>query len=138
MGEVVRAAGAVVWRRSAAGLEVLLVHRPRYDDWSLPKGKLDAGESWVDGARREVAEETGCTGVLGAEVARVRYVDQRGRDKEVRYFALGAPRGEFVANDEVDEVAWLSTAAAKARVTRREDADVIDQLCRHLEENAEP
>jgi len=135
---LVLAAGAVLHRTGPEGHEVLLVHRPRYDDWSLPKGKLEAGESWRDGARREVEEETGHTGVLGAEVARVRYRDHRDRPKEVRYFALADPEGTFAANDEVDEVAWLPLAAARRKVTRPDDARVIDALGRHLEDQPDP
>ena len=82
----VRAAGCVVWRHAAEGVEVLLVHRPRYDDWSLPKGKLHRDESWADGARREVEEETGCTGTLGPHLATTRYTHGKGRAQEVRWF----------------------------------------------------
>jgi 8-oxo-dGTP pyrophosphatase MutT (NUDIX family) len=123
----VRAAGAVVWRTAPTGgrVEVLVVHRPRYDDWSLPKGKLDPGESWEDGARREVAEETGYTGDLGAQVAVVHYTDHLERPKEVRYFDLRDPVGRFEPNDEVDEALWLEVDAACRKVTRRMDADVI-------------
>lgn len=122
---LVRAAGAVVWRPTTDGVEVLLVHRPRYDDWSLPKGKLEPGESWNEGASREVEEETGCTGTLGEKVAIVRYEDQHGRDKEVHFFELSGPTGDFVPTDEVDEVAWLDVDAACIRATRRSDAEVI-------------
>jgi 8-oxo-dGTP diphosphatase len=130
---LVAAAGAAVWRRAGDGIEVLLVHRPRYDDWSLPKGKLEPGESWEDGARREVEEETGVTGVLGPHLATSTYTDQKGRPKEVRWFELGSPRGNFVANDEVDEVAWLSPDAARRRVTRPADVEVLNALDDHLE-----
>ena len=100
---VVRAAGGVVWRRSDAGLEVLLVHRPRYDDWSLPKGKADPGEDDVDTAAREVAEETGLAGVLGPELARIRYTDRNGRAKVVRYWSMtvDGPVPTFTPNGEV-------------------------------------
>jgi STE24 endopeptidase len=133
----VRAAGCAVWRAAGDGTEVLLVHRPRYDDWSLPKGKLDPGESWEDGARREVEEETGCTGTLGPRLATTNYIDGKGRTKEVRWFELRSPQGEFMANDEVDEVVWLSSEAARRRVTRPSDAEVIRALDEHLEQ-AEP
>ncbi len=85
---VVRAAGGVVWRRSGPDLEVLLIHRPRYDDWSLPKGKAESGEDDVDTAAREVAEETGLVCVLGPELARIRYTDRNGRPKVVRYWSM--------------------------------------------------
>jgi STE24 endopeptidase len=128
----VRAAGCVVWRPAAEGVEVLLVHRPRYDDWSLPKGKLHRDESWEGGARREVEEETGCTGPLGPHLATTRYTDAKGRAKEVRWFELGSPRGAFEANDEVDEVVWLTPEAARRMVTRPSDAEVIHALDEHL------
>ncbi len=133
----VRAAGCAVWRPAGDGIEVLLVHRPRYDDWSLPKGKLDPGESWEEGARREVEEETGRTGTLGPRLATTTYIDGKGRTKEVRWFELRSSRGEFVANDEVDEAVWLSSEAARRRVTRPSDAEVIRALDEHLEQ-AEP
>lgn len=125
MSDLVRAAGAVVWRPAGDGVEVLLVHRPRYDDWSLPKGKLDGGETWVEAAVREVEEETGCTGTLGGLVGTVRYEDQHGREKEVRFYELSDPTGEFVPTVEVDELAWLDVEAACARATRSSDAAVI-------------
>ena len=83
----VRAAGGVVWRRTDT-VEVLLVHRPRYDDWSMPKGKLDDGESFEDAAVREVEEETGIRAALGEDLGEVRYVDHKGRDKVVRWWAM--------------------------------------------------
>ena len=128
-----RAAGGVVWRPVSDGIEVLLVHRPRYDDWSLPKGKLEPGESWEDGARREVEEETGVTGVLGPHLATSTYTDAKGRPKEVRWFELCEPRGAFAANDEVDEVAWLSPDAARRRVTRPADVEVLQAFDDHRE-----
>lgn len=134
MTALVRAAGAVLWRPGADGVQILLIHRPRYDDWSLPKGKLDPGEDWADGAVREVTEETGCTGTLGPLLATVHYVDHKDRPKEVRYYEMARPGGEFAPNDEVDEIVWLDPAAARRRVTRRADADVITALCDYLEE----
>lgn len=112
--EVVRAGGGVVWRPAPGGdgIEVLVVHRPRYDDWSLPKGKCDPGESFEDCARREVHEETGLACELGAELAEVRYVDHKGRPKVVRYWAMRPVGGSFSPNDEVDEVRWLSPESA--------------------------
>ncbi len=85
----VRAAGGVVLRDGAAGeTEVLLVHRPRYDDWSFPKGKCDPGESYEDCARREVEEETGITAALGEPLPDVHYRDQKDRPKLVRYWVM--------------------------------------------------
>jgi 8-oxo-dGTP diphosphatase len=85
----VKASGGVVWRRAPGGApEVVVVHRPRYDDWSLPKGKLDAGETWEEAALREVEEEVGLRCRLGAELPPVRYRDNKGREKAVRYWLM--------------------------------------------------
>ncbi len=85
---IVHAAGGVVWRPGDDGDEVLLVHRSRYDDWTIPKGKLDPGETWEQAAVREVFEETAVVPVLGAELASIAYDDQKGRPKQVRYWAM--------------------------------------------------
>ena len=123
----VKASGGVVWRRGRGGLEVVLVHRPRYDDWSLPKGKLDAGESWEAAALREVEEEVGMRCRLGEELAPVRYRDNKGRDKAVRYWLMepeddAAP---FTPNDEVDEMRWTDVAAAAALLSYPRDAELV-------------
>jgi len=119
----VRAGGGVVVRDG----RVLLVHRPRYGDWTLPKGKLDPGESWQDGALREVEEETGLRCELGEEVARTHYVDGQGRDKEVRYYRMAAA-GEPVAQNEVDEVRWVPLADAPGLLSYERDVDVLSSL----------
>ncbi|MFF2330151.1 MULTISPECIES: NUDIX hydrolase [unclassified Streptomyces] len=129
----VLAAGCVLWRRSerSGELEICLVHRPRYDDWSHPKGKLKRGEAALDGALREVLEETGRRCVPGAPLPTVRYT-VNGRPKEVAYWAAEATGGAFVPNAEVDRVSWLSPAAARARLTRLHDRDVLDALLTSL------
>jgi 8-oxo-dGTP pyrophosphatase MutT (NUDIX family) len=91
-----------------AEVEVLIVHRPRYDDWSLPKGKLDAADSSeVACAVREVFEETGYEVDVGPEAGSTSYVDRAGRDKRVRYWSMTVRCGTFQANSEVDAVAWV-------------------------------
>lgn len=128
--EVVRAAGGAVWRWGASDIEILLVHRPAYDDWSLPKGKVLPGEDDEDAAIREVAEETGYECELGAELPTTRYVDNRGRQKVVRYWAMevygeGAP---FRANREIDRLAWLRPDKAMERLSYDRDREVLDAL----------
>jgi 8-oxo-dGTP pyrophosphatase MutT (NUDIX family) len=126
---VVEAAGGVVWRRSPAGeLEVLLVHRPRYDDWTVPKGKLGAGEDHAAAALREVEEETGLRCALGEQLPSTSYVDRKGRPKRVRYWAMTPAGGAFTPSDEVDEVRWVSVDAAASMLTYPRDRAVLDAL----------
>lgn len=123
----VRAAGGVVWRRSGDGdVRILVVHRPRYDDWSLPKGKADPGESDAECALREVEEETGFTCLLGDPLPSTRYVDGKGRDKIVRYFAMEPVGGEFAPNPEVDEILWLARPAALEILSYDHDRPVVE------------
>lgn len=125
----VHAAGGIPWRRSADGsVEVVVVHRPRYDDWSFPKGKLDPGESFEQAAVRELAEETGYAVDLGVELPAVTYVDRNGRSKVVRWWAMTVLGGDFVANDEVDELAWIPAAAAVDILTYPTDRDLLAPL----------
>lgn len=126
---MIEAAGGVVWRSSDShGLEVLLVHRPKYDDWTLPKGKLDPGEPAAVAALREVDEETGLRCHLGAELPSVQYVDHRGRPKQVRYWAMQIDAGSFAPNDEVDEVRWVPVDAAAGVLSYRHDDLVLTAL----------
>jgi 8-oxo-dGTP diphosphatase len=106
------AAGGLVVRDSGSGPEVAIVHRPRYDDWSLPKGKLAKGESFEDAALREVVEETGMTCELGEELEPARYTDRKGRDKLVRFWLMRPTGGDFEPTDEVDELRWLDPHSA--------------------------
>ena len=128
---VVEAAGGVVWRRSPTGeLEVLLVHRPRYDDWTLPKGKLDPGEGHAEAARREVEEETGLRCALGPELAATSYRDRKGRPKHVRYWAMTPVEGTFTPTDEVDQIRWAPLSDAAAWLTYPRDQPLLDALRR--------
>ena len=123
---VVRAAGGVVIRDGDGGPEVALVHRPRYDDWTLPKGKLDPGETDEQCAVREVEEETGLRCRLGRELLPTRYLDRRDRLKVVRYWDMRVVGSRpFEANDEIDEVVWLRVDDAVRRLSYPYDAEVL-------------
>ncbi len=128
----VRAAGCVVWRRAGDGIEYLLTHRPRYDDWSHPKGKRDPGETDEQTAVREVDEETGLHGALGAELSSSHYVDHKGRDKIVRYWLMEMAGGSFEPNDEVDEVRWLALGPARELVSYDRDRSLLDEAAASL------
>ena len=129
------ACGAVVWRQSLnEGVEVVVVHRPRYDDWSFAKGKLDPGETLEQCACREVCEETGLTVTLGDPLPDVSYIDRKGRQKTVHYWMATITRndpdvpvaqGDFVANDEVDELRWVTPAEASALLTYSRDVALL-------------
>ena len=125
---MIEAAGGVVWRRTDQGLEVLVVHRPHYDDWSLPKGKLEPGEDTLAGALREVEEECGLRCDPGRELQAVFYVDRKGRPKRVRYWEMQPVAGTFNPNDEVDEIRWMPVDLARALMTYPRDAHVLAQL----------
>jgi 8-oxo-dGTP diphosphatase len=134
MTQEVRAAGAALWRRAGKAVEVALVHRPRYDDWSLPKGKLDPDETLAAAAVREVREETGYDAVLGRYLAKTAYpVASRNRSgtvpKTVDYFGAEAVSGEFEVNDEVDDLRWLKPTDAEKLLTRHEDVRVLRAFC---------
>lgn len=121
-----QAAGGVLGRPGADGeVEVLLVHRPRYDDWTLPKGKLEPGETHEQAALREVEEETGLRSELGRELSSTSYHDSKGRPKRVRYWAMRPLAGEFRPHDEVDEIRWVSLADAERLLSHRHDCDVL-------------
>jgi len=118
---LVRAAGGLVLRDGA----VLIVHRPRYDDWTFPKGKALDGETDEDCALREVLEETGLVCALGGKAGTTEYVDTKGRPKRVRWFLMEPLRGEFVPNDEVDEVRWVEPADAATLLSYGRDLELL-------------
>jgi len=120
----VKASGGLVRRRDDDGLKVALVHRPLYDDWSFPKGKLDKGESWEDAALREVEEEIGVRCRLGAELPPTSYKDPKGRDKVVRYWLMEPQSGAFAPNEEVDEMRWVTPAEAEGLLTYEHDREL--------------
>ncbi|HEY2333284.1 MAG TPA: TIGR03618 family F420-dependent PPOX class oxidoreductase [Acidimicrobiales bacterium] len=130
---LVHAAGGVVWRPGRGGSpDLLLIHRPLYDDWSFPKGKRASGEDDETCALREILEETGLRCELGVELATVAYIDRRGRPKEVRYWACTVLGGYFRPNDEVDEVRWLPASAAVELLTYERDHDLVKTFLRRV------
>jgi 8-oxo-dGTP pyrophosphatase MutT (NUDIX family) len=124
----IRAAGGVAVRRQGGLDEVLVVHRPRYDDWTFPKGKLKATEPDEEGALREVEEETGLRCRLGRELQTISYVDHHGRKKSVRYWEMEPLSGTFAPNDEVNEIRWLPLAEAVNTLTYARDRNLLENL----------
>lgn len=123
---VIEASGGVLWRpgEGGAGVEIALVHRPKYDDWSVPKGKLNPGEHVLLGAVREVEEETGYQGRPGPPLGSIGYLKD-GRPKRVRYWSMRAVGGAFRPNAEVDQLMWLPPQAAIAHLTPDRDEAMV-------------
>lgn len=122
--EEIRAAGGVVVRDG----RIAVVHRPRYDDWSLPKGKLDPGESWEQAALREIEEETGLRCRLEDELAPAHYL-ARGRRKTVRYWRMAVVEDAgLVPDDEVDELRWVTPGEAVAMLSYDHDRALVRSL----------
>ena len=127
----VRAAGGLVTRATGDGNghELLVVHRPSYDDWSLPKGKVERGERDEDAACREVAEETGYLCTLGDELTTVRYIDRKGRQKQVRFWKMSVTgESDWAPNDEVDQRLWISPSVAATLLTYDTDRELLRNL----------
>jgi len=125
---LVRAAGGVVWRHGPGGIEVALVHRPAYNDWTFPKGKLASGEEEEDGALREVKEETGLRCEIERFVGLIRYRDRRGRDKVVAYWIMRPTGGRFSPSKEVDELRWVPIDEVASALTYDRDRDLLPHL----------
>jgi 8-oxo-dGTP diphosphatase len=127
----IAAAGGVVIHRDGEGRSrVAVIHRPKYGDWSLPKGKLEKGEGWQQAALREVQEEIGYECELGPELPHVSYLDRKSRRKLVRYWLMEPVRGEFKSHDEVDELRWLTPDEADALLTYPHDKELVHKAMR--------
>ena len=129
--KAVLAAGAVLWRPNGepSSPEVAIIHRPRYDDWSLPKGKVDPGETEPVTAVREVHEETGYSSHLGRRLATVSYPVEQGV-KKVRYWAARRVDGQFAPNSEVDELKWMPVAEALKQLKYPHDRKVLRRFAK--------
>jgi 8-oxo-dGTP pyrophosphatase MutT (NUDIX family) len=124
---IVRAAGGIVWRYGEGGVvEIVLVHRPAYDDWSFPKGKLHQGETEAEAAVREVQEETGLRCRLGREVATSAYRDPKRRPKTVRYWEMTPTDGTLKPANEVDDARWVPLSEARVALTYEHDRRILD------------
>jgi ADP-ribose pyrophosphatase YjhB (NUDIX family) len=123
--KLLRVAGGIVWRETAAGLRIAVVHRARRDDWSLPKGRLDAGEAWHDAARREIAEETGCDVRLERFAGAKLQVDRPDPKLVLYWHARVLRAGAIPVDREVDEVAWLSRREALSRLDHESDRRLL-------------
>lgn len=121
----IRAAGGVMVRESDGEPLVAVIHRPKYMDWSLPKGKLEPGESWEQAALRELEEETGYRCGLGRELSEIAYLDREGRSKLVRYWVMKPLEGEFEPGEEVDELRWIDLDGASALLSYEHDRDLV-------------
>jgi 8-oxo-dGTP diphosphatase len=126
--KLVRAAGGIITRNGRGPVQVAVIHRPRYDDWTFPKGKLDGSESPEDAALREVEEETGFRCRLVRPVACTAYVDGKGREKVVCYWLMERVDGRFRVSKEVDELRWLSSEKAAELLTYRRDKALLRSL----------
>ena len=127
--EIIAASGAVPWRLRDGGLQVAMIHRPRYDDWSWPKGKLDPGEVWQAAAVREVWEETGLRVRLGSPLPNADYrVAGSSNRKHVRYWSAAITGGSGRLQHEVDKVIWLEPAAARKKLSYERDREQLDAV----------
>ncbi len=124
---MIQAAGAVLWRKdSRKNLEIAVIHRPRYDDWSLPKGKVETGESHISAGHREIYEETGFESIFGPEIGTVVY-KLEGAPKEVRYWAAQATVQTGKPDpEEVDQIEWLEPKRAKEKLSNKDDRAIVD------------
>lgn len=125
--KLIRAAGGLVFRESDGERQIALVHRPKYDDWALPKGKLKPGEGWRDAAKREVEEELWSSVVVGKFVGSLQY-RVAGVEKLVLYWMMRlVEQHKFIPNEEIDECVWLSRSEALAKLSYQSERDLVEK-----------
>jgi 8-oxo-dGTP diphosphatase len=132
MSELIRAAGGIPVRELDDELEVLVVHRAHYDDWTFPKGKCELGETDEECAVREVQEETGLLCALGEELRSTFYTDGKGRPKTVRYWLMSVVGGELAFDNEVADARWLGPEEAAELLTFERDVELLRDVARAL------
>ncbi|MSO41736.1 MAG: NUDIX hydrolase [Solirubrobacterales bacterium] len=123
--EIVAAGGVVIRRGDDGRTTLAVIHRPKYMDWSLPKGKLEKGEGWQEAALREVKEETGFDAEAGHELSPVSYRDRKGRSKLVRYWLMSPLEGKFKPGPEVDELRWVDAGEAEELLSYDHDRELV-------------
>jgi 8-oxo-dGTP diphosphatase len=128
--EIAAAGGVLLGPDSDGHTRVAIIHRPKYMDWSLPKGKLEEGEGWQEAALREVEEETGFRCRPLAELPHVSYLDRKGRRKLVRYWLMEPLEGKFESHGEVDELRWLTSEEADELLTYPHDKELVHRALR--------
>ena len=135
--DVIEAAGGVIWRKASSGIKIAIIHRQRYDDWSLPKGKREPGESWQETALREAQEETGCPVKLGTFIGSASYTINGGRPKIVLFWLMSARNKKdckLQPNNEVDRVKWVSPDRAQKLLTYKDERAILREAILKLPE----
>jgi 8-oxo-dGTP diphosphatase len=130
--EIAAAGGVLLAPDSEGRTRVAVIHRPKYMDWSLPKGKLEEGEGWQEAALREVQEETGYRCEPFAELPHISYLDRKGRRKLVRYWLMEPIEGRFEPHGEVDELRWVTPEDAQEVLTYPHDKELVRKALRRF------
>jgi 8-oxo-dGTP diphosphatase len=129
--EITAAGGVVLRRDHDRRVRIAVIHRPKYMDWSLPKGKLEEGEGWLEAALREVEEETGLRCEASVELPSTSYLDRKARRKLVRYWLMEPVSGDFEPHGEVDELRWVTPDEANRLLTYEHDKEIVHEALRH-------
>lgn len=126
--KVIEAAGGILWKETSYGFKLAIIHRKRYDDWSLPKGKREPGESWQETALREVREETGCPATLGEFIGSTAYTINGQTPKVVLFWHMTAENDcEFIPNSEVDKLKWVTPKNALKFLNYEDERSIVSK-----------